>query len=535
MGGPFECQILWYFPSAVAAGRVDQVARQRLKFGPLYGENGSYTSWNIMIRTDFQCSYRFWCVCQLGAGPSPEYIAAVAHWHWPKTWSTIVAFGIINPIIWVLPALILLCYRGFKRCSRSASSERQAGHGVSGVPVDRRTRDLAAAEAAAVKLRMRVGGAVAQLGWIIVVVSVTPTVMNRTAIPLFASVESNLENFLGPLPWGIALCVLALRPIDAALIRVACLCWCCFCLFWASVSALYIAGAVTEWINKQSNIMIVSLAFNCIQMALFYSCAVCMFPTLPGDCCRFHCPESVKMPPRRQLRRLWLTIRVALVVRGVSIAYYAIHTATLWQYLYLIYPYIFPSISFIVTGLISTPANRGRFIALLSKLLSSGGDALMQAASVAALLGGRGAAATLAMGAGCFRALPLNSLTREELANSKPDPELFKKTVSAKLDEVHAFASHSWSDDGNAKYDALHDWAASGGGKRQIWLDKVCALCLSRPCASASAHAPASLPHRRASTNSTSTRRSRAYPSSSRAASSCSSSPAPRTRRASGA
>ena len=132
------------------------------------------------------------------------------------------------------------------------------------------------------------------------------------------------------------------------------------------------------------------------------------------------------------------------------------------------------SISFILAAILLTPANRGRFTRMLSQLLSKEGNVQMQAASVASLLGGRSAATTLAMGSERFRALPLGSLTREELANSTPDPALFNKTVPAKIDHVEAFVSHSWSDDGNAKFSCLSEWSSNkAAGDMLIWLDKV--------------------------------------------------------------
>ena len=48
-----------------------------------------------------------------------------------------------------------------------------------------------------------------------------------------------------------------------------------------------------------------------------------------------------------------------------------------------------------------------------------------------------------------------------------------KKTVAATLGSVDAFASHSWSDDGNAKFDILQEWAGDDIDKKLIWLDKV--------------------------------------------------------------
>ena len=129
-------------------------------------------------------------------------------------------------------------------------------------------------------------------------------------------------------------------------------------------------------------------------------------------------------------------------------------------------------VSFLLAALVFTPANRGRSHRLLNALLNPRGTKEHEAASVAALLGSRGAAATLATAGERFRALPLPALTRDELANSKPDPALHQKTVATKLGDVDAFASHSWSDEGSAKFDKLHDWA--GGQSRLVWLDKAC-------------------------------------------------------------
>ena len=79
--------------------------------------------------------------------------------------------------------------------------------------------------------------------------------------------------------------------------------------------------------------------------------------------------------------------------------------------------------------------------------------------------------------------MKLNALTRAHLADNKPDPELINLTVPAKLGECHAFVSHSWSDDGEAKYDRLHEWAkgdvdveaeAWAKGDVLLWLDKAC-------------------------------------------------------------
>ena len=73
------------------------------------------------------------------------------------------------------------------------------------------------------------------------------------------------------------------------------------------------------------------------------------------------------------------------------------------------------------------------------------------------------------------------TLTLEALLTNESDPSLYANSVPAKLGEVHAFVSHSWSDDGILKYDKLHEWAHELGGDE----DKlVCGSTSSAPTSS---------------------------------------------------
>ena len=102
-----------------------------------------------------------------------------------------------------------------------------------------------------------------------------------------------------------------------------------------------------------------------------------------------------------------------------------------------------------------------------------------KAASIAALIGGGAASRALDEGARHFRALPLSALTAADL-NSSTDSGLNAKTRAAKLGDVDGFVSHSWSDDGAAKYARLLEWAKTDGVRSDgethplIWLDKAC-------------------------------------------------------------
>jgi len=133
----------------------------------------------------------------------------------------------------------------------------------------------------------------------------------------------------------------------------------------------------------------------------------------------------------------------------------------------------------LLSAAIFTPAFRGRVHRWLGELTSS--TRTQEAAAVASLIGQQdgGAAAALRVATKAFRALPVESLTLEELQDNKPDPLLFNKTERADLGSVAAFCSHSWSDDGTAKHERLNEYSSKhqeegGGGPCLIWLDKAC-------------------------------------------------------------
>ena len=121
------------------------------------------------------------------------------------------------------------------------------------------------------------------------------------------------------------------------------------------------------------------------------------------------------------------------------------------------------------------PSIRGRLLCWLGAL-GKDGDAEQKAASVASLLGDTSFAEALTNAVQRFRAQPLTTLTLETLLSNETDPSLYAKTVPAKLGEVHAFMSHSWSDDGRLKHEKVHEWARELGGDddKLVWLDKAC-------------------------------------------------------------
>lgn len=141
------------------------------------------------------------------------------------------------------------------------------------------------------------------------------------------------------------------------------------------------------------------------------------------------------------------------------------------------------SISFLVCPLLSTPANRRRVHAAVSRLASTPEE--QRAATVAALVGRISSAKVHNLGSERFRMLPFTCLTAGHLGSSGAqgkgglgDMDLSKLTKHAALGECDAFISHSWHDPADPKWAALRAWAddfENGAGRPpNIWLDKAC-------------------------------------------------------------
>ena len=80
--------------------------------------------------------------------------------------------------------------------------------------------------------------------------------------------------------------------------------------------------------------------------------------------------------------------------------------------------------------------------------------------------------------AGRFRGLPWSALEAHHLSSSLGAADLSAAAAPVELGGVDAFISHSWSDDGDAKFLALSRWAAEfeqqAGREPILWLDKAC-------------------------------------------------------------
>ncbi|GMH52717.1 hypothetical protein TrRE_jg67, partial [Triparma retinervis] len=193
-------------------------------------------------------------------------------------------------------------------------------------------------------------------------------------------------------------------------------------------------------------------------------------------------------PARTVLEKLWLYARVSIGLAGAAIV---ISSAAMVNNMSALDSYyseeqfesdVFMGCMWMMTSVLYRSAVRRQLHAFLGSINTSGET--KSAASIAALIGGLDPATSLARAQSRFRTISFKHLRREDLlANSQRDEEnqeneLYSMTEKTMLGGCDGFISHSWSDDGGLKYEALKKWASDFEEKRgrapQIWLDKAC-------------------------------------------------------------
>jgi hypothetical protein len=456
---------------------------------------------------DHPCYPSYPCVCELGAPATPEYLSSVGadieEGLQQLRKGVAILYGAIIPALWLLPTSLRVCFHLASSLRRRPKETYEPPASSSNIIAHASLKKLADAEAKGKRLRRRVSGTVAQLGWMLIVLGFAQPAFMIYIIDL-TTVAGASMCYLAALPWGFAIGGLALRPIDARAIRI----WCAVGFFICFVLGLFCA-----WLTLQDNAFASDIQpiITAGLAGLAIICAICTLILWPTLNIRFLCravkvkaferaPSSLMMSPRRQLRRVWLVLR--LFFTGWALIFLAFFIST------LLYVPIDPSgpaplelwillcASFLAASLVFTPANRGRVVAWLGTLGKTD-EAENEAAALAALVNTearqqRGALQHLSateafkLGIENFRKLDLDQLTEEEIAGRKvgtvagdwktspgwPTRELYNKTSQAEFGQVDAFVSHSWSDDGDAKYVRMKEWAA--GREVSIWLDKAC-------------------------------------------------------------
>ena len=383
------------------------------------------------------------------------------------TWASIMF--VVLALLLLLP-LLCICVR-----ARSLRSARDA-NGEAGSDSDTKAM-LRDASSSAAMVRMRVSGALVFLGWTLLVVALLPSLTQNVAKLVLG--EYGLNPALGstpsqePLPWGLCLMLLAILPTDINAIR------CVPFVFLVVFAFLFLNFAASAWQTIEGAAFtdpvpfwFITIAWT-VQLILVTILFCIMLPTI--RCCTGCCwCSSHRMTPRAALSRMWLALRCELIGSGVPPAAYvisalfspAMQSAALGNL--VIY-----AATFIFAGAVFTPANRGRIRRFLGSF-GAKGSSEQEAAAVAALIGRRSPAVALSLATSKFRMLTTDQLEASDLAASK-DTGMFARTKQVALGECNAFLSHSWQDDGMAKYASLTAWSErQKSDERSIWLDKAC-------------------------------------------------------------
>ena len=123
---------------------------------------------------------------------------------------------------------------------------------------------------------------------------------------------------------------------------------------------------------------------------------------------------------------------------------------------------------------LSSPVNRGRVAFHLGRLAL--GKGAQSAATIASMLpNGHSPQQTLSIAQEKFRVLPYEHMTWTDLLTNVDNTDLWSRTKPAVLGQCSCFASHSWSDGGEAKFETLQKWAStfqrSRGSHPTLWLE----------------------------------------------------------------
>ena len=100
------------------------------------------------------------------------------------------------------------------------------------------------------------------------------------------------------------------------------------------------------------------------------------------------------------------------------------------------------------------------------------------AAGIAAALGNNSVEDAQKKAGQLLRYVTLDKVNREDLAENKPNPLLYERSVQGRIGEIDAFLSHSWHDPSDDKWEGLQMWRehfkTRHGREPRVWFDKCC-------------------------------------------------------------
>ena len=299
------------------------------------------------------------------------------------------------------------------------------------------------------------------IGWALTCIGLTPLVVFMTRIK-----PDDAGYLVIPLPFGLVAMLLAVPPTATRVIYALCL------GTFAAQTALSVF-LLLELIDfpdevgttQRMELFGVYLPILVVCALTAVALAPALLPSRWCACLKGRCLRgSFFLQPRLKLRRLWLAMRFFLLGIGAVLAVPQAVLAGLktqcarrgndpkdcaladdWglvittnsrssdntpliEGLALFVP---AACAFLLCALVTTAANRGRFLRRLGQI-GKAGDEQQQAASVAALVGGSRPGKVLELGARRFRTLPLDAIAEGDLLTNE-DTGLHAKTAHAEL------------------------------------------------------------------------------------------------------
>jgi hypothetical protein len=264
------------------------------------------------------CASKLPCLCERGANATPAYlefaraevekIDSYLKGDLPSILRSILVLWALPPCLALAAYLVLRAVRvvrhGCMHVARSAPTAPKAPS-TSFVKLDH-------AEAAGTRLRACVGFSSFQVGWMLLVVALTPAALTfmydaDSVTRAFGSVI----YYLTALPWACALLLLTVRPINTAAIHgMGVVLWC---------------GAVlmvtVHFVNFRRGTALYAGA-NVTVGVISSLCIIALSPVLPPKCtgaAALCTGDACRMPPRRMLHLLWLVLRLFFFGYGAAL------------------------------------------------------------------------------------------------------------------------------------------------------------------------------------------------------------------------
>ena len=256
------------------------------------------------------CAIKKPCLCEYGLHSSQEYLEGVNERTMlgPARFATAVVFLGFVPLFWCIPCLCMMCCRCRRSSCRRRSPLTETAATVLGT-ADARAADLANAEKSAAKLRMRVSGTFAQLGWMCIALGLGPFLVFVNSGWFDSSLDFTATAgqpflYLIFIPPAMMFIYLAVSPTDTRNINRIATFQIFFSLFWVMAWSGQAVANLGRGNHFGAATMSCGLLFN---LHWIYFNFPVWWPIVTGWCGR----KVKTLPPRRQLQRLWFQQRGA--------------------------------------------------------------------------------------------------------------------------------------------------------------------------------------------------------------------------------